>query len=62
MAFTRLTGSCEHPSMADVDPIARYARAAARAQELGVDTAPVALATADPLGASVGPYSSDTAR
>jgi pyridoxamine 5'-phosphate oxidase len=36
--------------MADVDPIARYARAATRAQDLGVDTTPVALATADRSG------------
>jgi len=32
--------------MADLDPIARYHKAAARALEHGVDTAPVALATA----------------
>jgi pyridoxamine 5'-phosphate oxidase len=36
--------------MADVDPIARYARAVTRAQDLGVDTTPVALATADRSG------------
>jgi pyridoxamine 5'-phosphate oxidase len=33
--------------MADLDPITLYSQAAARAQERGVDTAPVALATAD---------------
>jgi pyridoxamine 5'-phosphate oxidase len=33
--------------MADLDPIDVYRRAARRAEELGVDTAPAALATAD---------------
>jgi len=36
--------------MADLDPIARYRQAAAHAQERGVDTTPVALATADRSG------------
>jgi pyridoxamine 5'-phosphate oxidase len=36
--------------MADLDPIARYHTAVARAQERGVDTTPVALATADRSG------------
>jgi pyridoxamine 5'-phosphate oxidase len=36
--------------MADLDPIARYHTAAARAVERGVDTTPVALATADRSG------------
>jgi pyridoxamine 5'-phosphate oxidase len=36
--------------MADLDPLARYHTAAARAQERGVDTTPVALATADRSG------------
>jgi pyridoxamine 5'-phosphate oxidase len=36
--------------MADLEPIAVYRRAAERAHELGVDTAPAALATADRSG------------
>jgi pyridoxamine 5'-phosphate oxidase len=36
--------------MADLDPIARYHKAAARAQQRGLDTTPVALATADRSG------------
>jgi pyridoxamine 5'-phosphate oxidase len=38
------------PPNASTDPIERYLRAAARAQQQGVDTAPAALATADAGG------------
>jgi pyridoxamine 5'-phosphate oxidase len=38
------------PRNADSDPIERYLRAAERAQQQGVDTAPAALATADAEG------------
>jgi len=36
--------------MTTADPIAQYVRAADRAQQQGIDTAPIALATADALG------------